>query len=107
MLQRLRRATLLYSFFISKEISGRVARTINGETNLGGRAAGLSRRPARRGVPHPSVLRVRGLTLLFPLFFSDPQEPFNPTGNPSPCDSYQSPQNFPLTFPYFRVYLTV
>ncbi len=41
MLQRLRRATLLYSFFTSKEISGRVARTINGKTNLGAPYAGL------------------------------------------------------------------
>ncbi len=88
MLQRPRRATLLYSFFISNEISGRMAGTINGETNLVGRVAGLSRRPARRGC--------RTLTLL---------------GSSGTIQSYQQPltlrflpiaPEFPLDFSFCR-----
>src|SRR5437660_686976 len=73
------RETLLYSFSIPKEISGRVARTINGETNLGAPYAGL---------------RVGLLTLPFLLLASaDAVQPAPATAHPA------IPTNRPETSP--------
>src|SRR5260370_1591257 len=67
---------------------GAVARTINGETNLGAPYAGL-----------------RGRLLTFFLVSAAAVQPAPATAHPP--ISINRARNFPLTFPYFPIYLTL